>query len=53
MGHTVLILFPTDVPPGPSTILYVGRLIFTIDAASVYTFQSFSGNATDICAAID
>ena len=54
MGHVVLLLATTDVPPGPSTTLYVGRLILTIDpATNVYTFQSFSGNATDICAAID
>jgi hypothetical protein len=54
MGHVVLLLATTDVPAGPSTTLYVGRLVLTIDiATNVFTFQSFSGNATDICAAID
>lgn len=28
MGHLVLILFPTDNPAGPSTTLYVGRVVF-------------------------
>jgi hypothetical protein len=51
-GHNVLILFPTDVPAGPSTTLYVGRVVFTIDAAAVFTLQSTSGTARDICAAL-
>src|SRR3989442_5085073 len=25
-GHNILILFPTDVPAGPTTTLYVGRV---------------------------
>ena len=52
MGHNVLILFPTDVPAGPSTTLYVGRIVFTIDTSGVYTLESTSGNAMDICAAL-
>jgi hypothetical protein len=51
-GHNVLILFPTDVPPGPSTTLYVGRVVFTVDANGVFTLKSTSGTATDICAAL-
>lgn len=51
-GHDVLILFPTDVPAGPSTTLYVGRLVFTIDPNEVFTLQSFTGTSTDICAAL-
>jgi len=31
-GHNILILFPTDVPAGPTTTLYVGRVVFTIDS---------------------
>jgi hypothetical protein len=31
-GHNVLILFPTDVPAGPLTTLYVGRLVYTADS---------------------
>jgi hypothetical protein len=49
-GHNVLILFPTDVPAGPSTTLHVGRVVFTVDAQDVFTVQSTSGRTTDICA---
>ena len=51
-GHNVLILFPTDVPAGPSTTLYVGRVVFTVDANEVTTLTSTSGRATDICATL-
>lgn len=51
-GHNVLILFPTDVPPGPSTTLYVGRVVFTVDTNAVTTVLEESGNKTDICAAV-
>lgn len=52
-GHNVLILFPTDVPAGPSTTLYVGRVVFTVDTTSgVFTLLSVSGTSTDICAAL-
>jgi hypothetical protein len=49
--HNVLILFPTDVPTGPSTTLYVGRVVYT-DVDGVFTLKSTSGTATDICAAL-
>jgi hypothetical protein len=51
-GHNVLILFPTDVPAGPSTTLYVGRVVYTVDANQVFTLVSTSGTATDICAGL-
>ena len=51
-GHNVLILFPTDVPAGPSTTLYVGRVVFTVSVDGVFTLVSTSGTATDICAAL-
>lgn len=51
-GHNVLILFPTDVPAGPSSTLYAGRVAFTIDANEVFTVLQASGQATDICAAL-
>jgi len=51
-GHNVLFLFPSDVPAGPSTTLYVGRVVFTVDADGVFTVVSTSGTATDICAAL-
>jgi hypothetical protein len=49
-GHNVVILFPTDVPAGPSTTLYTGRLVYTVDGAGNFTVQSTSGPTTDICA---
>ena len=49
-GNNVLILFPSDVPAGPSTTLYVGRVVFTVDANQVFTLVSTSGTARDICA---
>jgi len=51
-GHSIIILFPTDAPPGPSTKLYVGRVVITIDPQNNYTLQSVSGDTTDICAAL-
>ena len=51
-GHTILILFPTDTPSGPSTTLYVGRIVITIDTGGNYTLQRQSGNSVDICAAL-
>jgi hypothetical protein len=48
-GHNVFVLFPTDVPAGPSTILYTGRLLYTVDKAGVSTVQSFNGRTKDIC----
>jgi hypothetical protein len=54
-GHTVLFMFPTDFPPGPSTTLYVGRVVYTNAPAAMggySTLQSSSGKATDICAAL-
>ncbi|MFE6256293.1 hypothetical protein [Agromyces sp. NPDC057865] len=48
-GHNVLILFPTDVPAGPSTTLYVGQVSYDVDAQQVFTLTSASGRTTDIC----
>ena len=51
-GHTILILFPTDVPAGPATTLYVGRVVFNADSAFNFTLVGSSGTQTDICAAL-
>jgi hypothetical protein len=57
-GHEGLILYPTDSGvdgvPGPSTILYIGRIVFTVDPAHdfFYGVQSFTGRSIDICAAL-
>jgi hypothetical protein len=52
LGYNVIILFPTDFPAGPSTTLYVGRVVYTVDAAGVFRIQTHSGPTTDICAAL-
>jgi hypothetical protein len=49
-GHNVLILFPSDIPEGPSTTLYVGRVIWTVDGDGVFTLVSTSGRQVDLCA---
>lgn len=53
-GHNVLILFPTDKPLDgedvPSTVLYVGRVVYSVDKNEVWTMNKFSGVSTDICA---
>jgi hypothetical protein len=52
-GHNILIMFPTDVPAGPSTTLYIGRLVYTVDPTTgVYTFVDFKGKSRDLCAAL-
>jgi hypothetical protein len=51
-GHNVIILFPTDITPGPSTTLYVGSVVYTADANNNFTILSHSGRTTDICAAL-
>jgi hypothetical protein len=48
-GHNVVIFFPTDIPAGPSTTLYIGRVVYTVDAAGVFTLLSTSGRTTDLC----
>lgn len=50
-GHNLLILFPSDIPAGPSTTLIKGRLVYTVDTEQVFTVQSINVNKTDLCAA--
>jgi hypothetical protein len=51
-GHNGLILFPSDVPAGPTATQYTGQIVYTIDAEGIFTLVSTSGQATDICAAL-
>ncbi len=51
-GHNVLILFPTDVPAGPSTTLYVGSVTFTVDTSGVFTLGRTTGKSVDLCATL-
>ena len=48
-GHNVLIMYPTDVPAGPSTTLYVGRVTYDVDAQGTFSITGSSGRTRDIC----
>jgi hypothetical protein len=49
-GHVGLVLFPTDVPAGPSTTQISGSLVATVDSSGVFTVQKVQGQQIDICA---
>jgi hypothetical protein len=50
-GHNGLVLFPSDVPAGPTTTQYVGTVVANIDPATgVFTLISTAGQQRDICA---
>ena len=50
-GHNGLIMFPSDVPAGPTTTQYTGRIVYTVDTATgVFTLVSAAGQERDICA---
>lgn len=51
-GHNVLFLYPTDVPAGPSTTLYTGRVVFKATPNSDYTVLETHGTSRDLCAAL-
>ncbi len=51
-GHFVVFMFPADTPPGPTTTLYVGRVVLTNTASHISKIESESGRQTDICAAL-
>jgi hypothetical protein len=49
-GINLVILFPTDNPPGPSANLHKGRVDVIIDQNGDWTVQKASGTITDVCA---
>jgi hypothetical protein len=50
-GHNGLILFPTDIPAGPTTTQYNGTVVFKFNPENGFTVLiSTSGKARDICA---
>lgn len=51
-GHNVIILFPSDTPAGPTTTLYVGRVVYTTDNTGNFILEKTSGASADICAAL-
>jgi len=52
-GHNLWILFPSDVPAGPSTTLYLGKVVFLIDPSTFFSqLQTAKAQEVDICAAL-
>jgi hypothetical protein len=51
-GHNIVVNFPTDTPPGPSTTLYVGRVVIIVDSLGNGDLREASGNTVDLCAAL-
>jgi hypothetical protein len=50
-GHNGLILFPDDVPNGPTTTQYNGKIVYTYNTVTGFIqVIETSGKATDICA---
>ena len=54
-GHNVVVFFPSDVPAGPATTLYIGKLVFRLNPSEnmIDGIESFSGKSTDICAVLE
>jgi hypothetical protein len=52
-GHNVIILFPDDIPAGPSTTLFIGRVEFLLHPETFHTeIVGSSGQRIDVCAMI-
>jgi len=49
-GNTLLIMFPTDIPAGPTTTIHTGRVTFDVSTEGVFTLAKSSGRTRDICA---
>jgi hypothetical protein len=49
-GNSLVVLFPNDVPPGPSTTQGSGRAVIRVDA--LFTLVSRTGSVEDVCAAL-
>lgn len=49
-GHNVVILFPAD--GGPSTTLYVGRVVIGVAPDGTWTVGAVAGTSMDVCAAL-
>jgi len=49
-GHNGLILFPSDIPAGPTTTHYTGRIVYNVNLQTgVFTLVSTAGQERDIC----
>lgn len=49
-GHSIMILFPADVPSGPSSTLHQGKVVYSVSSTGIFTIKSTTGNKTDLCA---
>lgn len=49
-GQFGIILFPSDIPAGPSATTYNGRVTYTVDKKGVFRLGDVAATATDICA---
>lgn len=48
-GHFAIIMFPTDVPAGPSTTQYVGTVVYDATPTDDFTIKSVNAKSTDVC----
>jgi hypothetical protein len=51
-GTGWLVLFPSDIPAGPSTTVFSGNLVIKERPGGVYEVTKFTGRKIDVCAAI-
>ena len=49
-GAVLLVMFPTDIPAGPSTRYINGRTVLSIAPDGVGTLEPIRGHVRDICA---
>ncbi len=49
-GAVLIVMFPTDIPAGPSTTYYNGHTVLRITAEGVGTLEPPHAHARDICA---
>ena len=49
-GALLVVLFPTDIPAGPSTVYYKGHTVVNVAADGVSTLEPPNAHARDICA---
>jgi hypothetical protein len=51
-GPSVLILFPGDIPSGPSFVINYGQYVVNITASGQFIVQKQTGAQFDVCAAL-
>ena len=49
-GAVLIVMFPTDIPAGPSTVYYNGHTVLNLTAEGVGTLELPHAHARDICA---